>query len=237
MVRSSIRWWAAAGVTALALVAGVLAGVALTEPAGSAGDRSGRAQPTDVVLDLGALGKPAALRTCATRSFVAGKPGSLRVRYGMKQRTPQSAKGSFVLRNHAGQFMFCDMFGRDYPAVLPMPGTNPRRPAVYVTNSRRDWRCSADSLTRFRTNAWFKVQDPVRSARMRYWVDGVAGPWFVSQRQGRYLHRQSWLFTPPEGAGLQIQTQVRNEAGQVMQVRGIPSGPRRLLVTCGAEIG
>jgi hypothetical protein len=237
MGRSSIRWWSAAGVTALALVAGVLGGAAMTEPVSSPGERSARTETTDVMLDRGALGKPAALRTCATRSFVAGKPGALRVRYGMKQRTPKSTRGSFVLRNHAGQFMFCDMFGRDYPAVLPMPDSSRKRPAVHVTNSRRDWRCSAESLTRFRTNAWFKVQDPVRSARMRYWVDGVAGPWYVSQRQGRFLHLQSWLLDPPEGAALKIQTQVRNGAGQVVQVRGIPSGPRPLLVTCGAVIG
>lgn len=217
-----IRRRLAVVLTAFALTSGLLGGHA--------------AQGADVVdLDLGPLGKSAALDSCATQGFVDGKPGQLSVRYGMLQRTRVGSRGSFVLRNHAGRLLFCDMFGRQTPAVRPIPTSSPQRPAVIVTNSIQEWPCTKSVL--FRTNLWLKVQDPVRSARMRYWVNGEPGPWFTSRRQGRFVHLQSWLAPAPRGAVLKMQTQVRNGAGRVMDVKGLPSRPKRLFRACGTIIG
>ncbi len=145
-----------------------------------------------------------------------------------------------MLRNHAGRTLFCDMLGRQHPSVRPFPTTSASRPAVHYTNSVEEWCLVAQgciSTVLFRTNAWLKVQDPVRSARMRYFVDGVAGPWFVSQRQGRFVHLQSWLLDTavPAGVPLKIQTQVLNGSGAVLDVAGMTSHPRRLVP--GIDIG
>ena len=229
MMRCRISRLVAAGVASAAMVVGTI-GVP-----GTAGAVA-RSAAAPVMLDLGPLGRAAALKSCATDAFVDGRPGRLRVSYGMRQRTPFASRGSFVLRNHAGRTLFCDMFGRQRPSVRPFPTTNSSRPAVHYTNPIREWRCKT---VLFRTNAWLRVQDPVQSARMRYWVDGVAGPWFVTRRQGRFVHLQSWLFDAdvPDGAALKIQTQVLNGAGRVLDVSGIPSEPRTLRKSCGVIIG
>lgn len=229
---------------AITLVLAVAAGLAAVsaavsgpgEPLSATTTSAGASGPAPVRLDLGPLGKAAALDRCATTAFVAGRPGRLRVRYGMLQRTPTDPAGSFVLRNHTGEHLFCDMFGRQRPSVRPMPTTSLPRPAVHVTNSVHEWTCQE---VLFRANAWLRVQDPVRSARIRYWVDGVAGPWFVSRRQGRFVHLQSWLAGAgvAEGAAIAMQTQVLDGARRVLAVPGLPSGPRRLSRSCGVVIG
>jgi hypothetical protein len=223
MVRSRARQVVVALATVLA-VAGALAG----------GPAQGAA---DLDIDLGRVGKAAALSGCASKSFVDGRPGRLEVRYGVKQRTPAGSRNTFVLRNHAGKWRFCDFFGPDRPSVLPMPRPSMSRPAVHATNPKREFRCTGDTLTRFRTNAFLRVQDPVGSARMRYFVDGVAGPWFVTERQRRFVHLQSWLLDVPKSSTLKIQMQVLNRAGNVMSIRGLPSRPRPLNVSCGIIIG
>ena len=177
-------------------------------------------------LDVRALGRAAALEGCATRAFVDGRPRGVDVRYGMLQRTAAGTRGSFVLRNHAGAWRFCDMFGAEGPSGMPMPRPTAERVAVHVTNP--DWApiCHDGVRTGMRANAFFRVKDVVRSARTRFWVDGVAQPWFVSQRQGRFVHLQSWQQGLPEGARLMIQTQLRDQAGRVLAVTGVPSRPR-----------
>jgi hypothetical protein len=229
MTRSSMRGWGAAAVTTVALVLGLAAlpGAAATSALGA---RAG------VDLDIRPLGKAAAIEQCATKRFVDDRRRLLRVRYGMKQRTPSGSRGSFVLRNHAGRFMFCDMFGRDRPSTLPMPRPNKRRVAVHATNPDRRPICTDGVRTGMRYGVFFRVRDPVRSARTRYWVDGVAQPWFTSKRQGRFVHLQSWQSGLAGDAGLSIQTQLRNRDGKVLSVKGIPSKPQRVPRSC-VQIG
>ena len=222
MVRSRFRRLLVGGLAALAV-----AGGAVAVPAGAA--------PAPLQLDLGALGRLAALATCATDDFVDGRPGAVRVSYGMKQLTPSTPTGSFILRNHKGGTLFCDMLGRDRPSQRPFPTTSASRPAVHYTNPVQNWSWKPGILVG--TNSWLRVQDPVQSARTRFFVDGVAGPWFVSKRQGRFVHLQSWLLAAevPDSAPLKVQTQVRNGAGQVMTVPGLSNQPRTL--ARGIDIG
>jgi hypothetical protein len=227
MSRSSIRRWALAVLTSVALVTGL---VAAPVTAGAAG----RAAP--VQLDLGSLGKAAALNQCATKRFVDGKPRKLRVLYGMKQRTPSGSRGSFVLRNHAGKVMFCDMFGRDRPSRLPLPRPTAQRVAVHATNPDQRAICDeAGVRTGMRYAEFLRVKDPVRSARTRFWVDGVAQPWFTSKRQRGFVHLQSWQ-RGLDGAKVQVQTQLRNRAGTVLSVPGMSSKPRTIPQGC-VQIG
>ena len=237
-------WVATAAVTALTMMGGVFVVRALlADPDES--DRSETAAVVgldigDITLDLGALDRAAALTSCATPGFVAGDPGGVQVLYGEQQRSATDPTGSFILRNSAGTVMFCDMFGEDRPAVLPLPTSSATQPAVRLTNSRRDWSCAGPDgaqVARVRTNHWLVVQDAVRSARTRFWVGGVPGPWFGAARQGDYIHLQSWLASAPATGSLKLETQVLDSSGEAVEVAGVPSGPRNLLVSCGVEIG
>lgn len=229
MTRSSIRAWVVAVATAVALVTGLAA----LPGAAATGAHAARA---DVDLDIRPLGKATATRQCATKRFVDGKPRRLRVRYGMEQRRPSGSGGSFVLRNHAGRFLFCDMFGRDRPSTLPMPRPSRRRVAVHATNPDRRPICTDGVPTGMRYGVFFRVLDPVRSARTRFWVDDVAQPWFTSRRQGGFVHLQSWQRAIPDGASLRIQTQLRSRSGKVLAVKGIPGRPQPLPRSC-VQIG
>lgn len=240
--------WAAAAAAAVAtVVGGVVAFQALlsgprtddhppsSQPAAVVGLEGG-----DVDLDLGPLDATDALATCATPGFVAGDPDGVAVLYGQRQVTATDPTGSFVLRNRAGKLMFCDMFGDDRPAVLPVPVPTASNPAVLLTSSRRDWSCAGpqgDQVARVRTNLWLAVTDAVASARSRFVVDGVPGPWFGSDRHGGYLHLQSWLASVPVDTPLQLETEVLDSAGAPLALRDVRRGPQPLLVACGAEIG
>ena len=240
-MRKRAGWLATAAATAVTLIGGVVLAQAATAP-----DEPDAAEPAavvgldldDIALDLGALGLEEALTSCATTDFVDDDPGSVELLYGQQQLTPTSPAGSFVLRNGAGKVMFCDMFGDDYPAVLPLPTTSATRPAVMLTNNRRQITCSkAAEIAQIRTNLWLAVTDQVESARTRFWVDGVAGPWFGAAQQGGYLHLQSWLLEAPASSALELETQVLDGSGDPVAVPGMPSGPRSLLVSCGVELG
>ena len=212
----------------VAVVAGasLTAGVVAAVPAVAA-PVSHRAVP-DVELDLGALGKYAALKHCATRTF-ASDPDSVKVLYGMRQVSGTGTSSRvFVLRNGAGKVLLCDMFGRDRPAVLPLPSTSTSRPAVFFTPGQRRWSCDGTALRSFRMTSWLKVQDPVRSARVRYSVNGVPGPWFSAARQGRFIHLQSWLGPALSTDVLKVELQLLDRTGAPVTVAGIPSGARRL---------
>ena len=222
MLGRSAHRWVVSAVAAAALTLAVLPAAGHT---GAATTASARAD--SVALDVKPLGRAAALEQCATERFVDGKPRRLRVRYGMLQRTASGTpQGSFVLRNHAGAWRFCDMLGADRPSRMPMPRPSSERVAVHATNP--DWKpvCRNGVRTGMRANAFLRVHDPVRSARTRFWVDGVAQQWFVSHRQGRFVHLQSWTTGLPEGAGLKIQTQLRDPAGHVLSVKGFSSRPK-----------
>ena len=242
-MRKRAGWLATAAATAVTLVGGVVLAQAAMAP-----DEPDVAEPAavvgldldDVALDLGALGLEEALASCATSEFIGGDPGSVELLYGQQQLTPTTPTGSFVLRNGDGKVMFCDMFEDDYPAVLPLPTTSATRPAVMLTNTRRDVSCAETAgveLARVRTNLWLAVTDQVESARTRFWVDGMPGPWFGAARQGGYLHLQSWLLETPATGTLELETEVLDGSGDPVAVPGMPSGPRSLLVSCGVELG
>ncbi len=182
----------------------------------------------DISLDVAPLTKLAALEHCATRSFAA-HPDSVRVLYGVRQLTALGSSRTFVLRNGAGKVLLCDRFGRDRPAVLPLPTTSTSRPAVFLTTGQRRWSCEGTTLRSFRMTSWLRVQAPVRSARVRYTLDGVPGPWFTAARHGRFIHLQSWVGSAAAGTDvLRVEMQVLDRTGSPVGVRGIPSGPRRL---------
>lgn len=183
---------------------------------------------TDIDLDLGAIGKFVALKYCATKAFAAD-PDSVRVLYGQRQlRGLDASSRVFVLRNGDGKVLLCDMFGRDRPSTLPLPTTSADRPAVFFTAGQRRWTCDGDVLRSFRMTSWLKVQDPIRSARVRYTVNGVPGPWFTSARQGRFIHLQSWLGAALPTDVLKAELQLLDAAGDPVSVPGIPSGARKI---------
>ena len=242
-MRKRAGWLATAAATAVTLIGGVVlaqAAMAPDEPDAAAPAAVVGLDLDDIALDLGALDLEEALASCATTDFVDGDPGSVELLYGQQQLTPTTPTGSFVLRNGDGKVMFCDMFGDDYPAVLPLPTTGATRPAVMLTNNRRQITCAKAAgveIAQIRTNLWLAVTDQVESARTRFWVDGVPGPWFGAARQGDYVHLQSWLLETPASSALKLETQVLDGSGGAVAVPGMPSGPRSLLVTCGVELG
>lgn len=219
----------AAGAVGGVLAVAALAGVTLTGATAAAATTSPVAAPVvDVALDQGDLGKFLALRHCATSAFAAD-PDAVRVLYGRRQlQSPTAASRVFVLRNGDGKVLLCDMFGRDRPAILPLPTTSAERPAVFFTNGQRRWSCDGATLRSFRMTTWLKVERPVASARVRYVRDGVAGPWFTSARQSRFVHLQSWLRDAAATEQLQVELQVLDGAGDPIAVRGLPRGPRPL---------
>ncbi|GAA1931261.1 hypothetical protein [Nocardioides marmoribigeumensis] len=232
-VITEIRRIAARAVVGAVAAAAVTAGVAAPSLTGAAPV----AAPTvaDVSLDVATLGKFAALKYCATKSF-ASDPDSVRVLYGVRQRRSLSTSSrTFVLRNGAGKVMLCDLFGNDRPAILPLPTSTASRPAVFFTNGQRRWSCDGTTLRSFRMTTWLKVQDPVRSARVRYTKNGVPGPWFTSARHGRFIHLQSWMGPALANDVLKVELQLRDKAGAPVTVKGIPSGPRRL-DGCGSSV-
>jgi hypothetical protein len=189
----------------------------------------------DVALDVADLGKFAALKYCATKSFAAD-PDSVRVLYGVRQLTGLTTSSrTFVLRNGAGKVLLCDLFGRDRPSILPLPTTSAERPAVHFSNGQRRWSCDGTTLRSFRMTSWLKVQDPVRSARIRYTTNGVPGPWFTAARQGRFIHLQSWLGSALATDVLKVELQLLDRFGAPVTVQGIPSGPRKL-EGCGTNV-
>jgi hypothetical protein len=222
--------WLMSAVTTVSLTVALAAVPALADTVSTTADTGTTA------LDVRALGRAAALEGCATRKFVDGRPRGLKVRYGMLQRTITGTRGSFVLRNHAGAWRFCDMFGADGPSRMPLPKPTAERVAVHLTNP--DWApvCKDGVRTGMRTNAFLRVTDVVRSARTRFWVDGEAQPWFASKRQGRIVHLQSWQQGLPAGAKLMIQTQLRDRDGKVLAIKGLPSRPRPMTNGC-VQIG
>lgn len=243
-MRKRAGWLATAAATAGILVGGVV----LAQAAMSPEEEPASPEPAavmgldlgDITLDLGALDLEDALASCATDAFVGGDPGSLELLYGERQLTATDPTGTFILRNGAGKVMFCDMFGQERPAVLPLPTTSDTQPAQMLTSSRRDVSCARAAgveLARIRTNLWLTVTDQVESARTRFWVDGVPGPWHGSARQGGYLHLQSWVLDAPANGTLKLETQVLDGSGDPVAVPGMPSGPRSLLVSCGVELG
>ena len=173
-MRKRAGWLATAAATAVILVGGVVlaqAAMAPDEPDAAAPAAVVGLDLDDVTLDLGALNLEEALASCATTAFVDGDPGSVELLYGQQQLTPTTPTGSFVLRNGDGKVMFCDMFGEDCPAVLPLPTTSATRPAVMLTNNRRHVTCAKAAgveLAQVRTNLWLAVTDQVESARTRF---------------------------------------------------------------------
>ena len=154
----------------------------------------------------------------------------------MRQLTTLTGSSrSFVLRNGSGKVLLCDQFGRDRPSVLPLPSTTTSRPAVLFSNGQRRWSCDGTTLRKFRMTSWLKVQDPVRTARVRYSVNGVPGPWFSAARQGRFIHLQSWLVSVPGTDSIKVELQLLDRAGSPVTVPGIPSGARRL-DGCGTSV-
>ena len=216
-------------VAAAALTAGVAAPSLATAASTSA--------PTvaDVNLDVANLGKFAALKYCATKTFAAD-PDTVRVLYGVRQLSSLTASSrTFVLRNGAGQVMLCDLFGKDRPAILPPPTTSSTRPAVFFTNGQRRWSCDGTTLKSFKMTNWLRVQDPVRTARVRYTVNGVSGPWFTAARQGRFIHLQSWMGPTVANDVLKVEMQLLDGSGNPVTVQGVPSGPRKL-DGCGSSV-
>jgi hypothetical protein len=208
-----------------ALTTGLTSGLAA---GGASAATAHRAGVTDVVLDVAGLSKFAALKYCATKSFAAD-PDSVRVLYGVRQlKTLTTTSRTFVLRNGSGKVLLCDLFGRDRPASLPLPTTTASKPAVFFTTGQRRWSCDGTTLRSFRMTNWLKVQDPVRSARVRYSVNGTPGRWFTAGRDGRFIHLQSWLGPTAGTDALKVELQLLDGSGSPVTVPGIPSGARKL---------
>ena len=191
----------AALVGALVLGAGMLRSlpggtVAPGAPSASATAQiaSGDSSATD--LDLAATTADD-VTSCLTAGF-ATEVDSVDVLYGVRQRRLGGTSSVLVLRNAAGDVRLCDQFGGDFPSRAPLPTATSTRPVAFLSNGRSSWTCdgSTQVLQKFEQSTWLVVSPAVATVQQRYWVGGVAGPWFVTKAEGGYAHLQTWLEGP-----------------------------------------
>jgi hypothetical protein len=232
----------AAGRLASRLLIGTVAGAAITAGAVAAPTLASAAPVqhravTDLDLDLAVIGKVAALKYCATSAF-ARNPDGVKVLYGVRQLSSLSSSSSrvFVLRNGQGKILLCDMFGRDRPSVLPLPSPTTSHPAVAFSPGQRRWSCDGTTLRSFKMTNWLKVKDPITSARVRYSVNNVPGPWFTAARHGSFIHLQSWMGPALDTDNLKVELQLLDKAGSPVNVQGFPSGARKLAGCGGGSV-
>ena len=74
----------------------------------------------------------------------------------------------------------------------------------------------------------------VAKVQQRFWVDGVAGPWFETTAQDGYAHLQSWLKGPePAGTHYAEQFRVLDAGGADVPQDALPTR-RSALTGCSA---
>jgi hypothetical protein len=220
-------------VTVLAVAALVL-GIGAVRLFGSEGDRrptaarladgpAARAEDS-IRLDAGPV-DPGAVADCVTPGF-AEDPSAVAVLYGVQQVTHDGSVPVLVLRNADGEHLLCDQYGADSPSQAPARTADDRHPVVFFSNGRRDWACAQGTrdLHRFTMTEWLAVGPQVRTATLRFVVDGEPGPWFVAQARHGFVHLLGWLDGPlPRGARLVVQHRVLDADGHRVPQSTLPA--------------
>ena len=222
---------AAVLVAALVLGAGYLKALSLHhDPAAS----PVAAVPTDdaavMVVDGGTVAR-ADVAACLTAGF-ATDTSRVEVLYGVRQLRLGGSNPVLVLRNAAGDVRLCDQFGPDSPSQSPLPTASPTEPVTFLSAGRSSWTCAGTSqvLDRFEQSTWLVVSPAVAKVQQRFWVDGVAGPWFETAAQDGYVHLQSWVKGPePAGTTYAEQFRVLDADGVDVQQDALPTRPGALV--------
>lgn len=197
--------------------------------------------PSRTDLDLGSTSADD-VTACLTPSF-ATDADSVDVLYGVRQQRLGGSSSVLVLRNAAGDIRLCDQFGGDAPSQAPLPTATSSRPVAFLSNGRSSWTCAGTTrvLQKFEQSTWLVVAPEVATVQQRYWVGGVAGPWFETRAQGGYAHLQTWLEGPePAATTYTTQFRVLDAAGDKVDQDALPTDPGALTGCPGggsAQIG
>jgi hypothetical protein len=196
-------------------------------PAAQLADGPTTGGAASIQLDVGSPGS-GAVADCLGRGF-ATDPADVTVLYGVQQRTVSGEVPVLVLRNAAGELRLCDGFGPDSPAQVPVPTATAQRPVAFLSNGRRDWDCAPGSrdLRGFTITEWLSVAPQVDTVQLRFVVDGVAGPWFVTAAHDGVVHLTGWLHGPqPPSARVLVQHRILDAAGDPVAQRALPASQR-----------
>lgn len=227
-------------------VALVVAGVAAATLTGGAEPTEPASGPvgtvaTDPLLDLdGATVTEDAARAFCLPGDFTGDPASVDVLYAVQQRSQQGEEPVVLLRRPDGELRLCDAAGPDAPAQAPVPAATTSDPVAFLTNGRMAWDCSGRTIDGYTATAWLAVAPTVDRVQQRYWVDGVARPWFSARARDGYVHLQTWLAGPfADGTALAVQHRVLDADGAAVAQSALPT--RRVALSgChggDAEIG
>ncbi|CAN5529021.1 hypothetical protein BH10ACT10_BH10ACT10_16530 [soil metagenome] len=180
--------------------------------------------PAVTDLDLGATTSDD-VTACLTPPF-ATDVDSVDVLYGVRQHRLGGSSSVLVLRNADGDVRLCDQFGGDAPSQAPQPTTTSSRPVAFLSTARSSWTCAGTTkvLQKFEQSTWLVVAPEVATVQQRYWVGGVAGPWFESEAQGGYAHLQTWLEGPePAATTYAAQFRVLDADGDEITQKALPT--------------
>lgn len=193
------------------------------------------ASQATVELDLAQVGSPdpAAVSDCladgiAESAGPAGTdpgtvPDAVEVLYAVRQRSADGDGLVLLLRTGSGDLTMCDAAGHDVPAQLPLPEVTAASPVAFLTNGTMAWDCDGTTVDGYTATTWLRVGPEVDRVQQRYFVDGVAGPWFSTGAYDGYAHLQTWLTGPlTKGATLAVQHRVLDEAGDPVPQDAFP---------------
>lgn len=218
-----------------AVILGLAAIVPVLSRHGNTPDASSQTAPAPGInLDLGPVTDPAAIEACITPGF-ASDPNDVDMLYGINQRTRSAGSVPvLILRNTGGDYLLCDTYGTDSPSQLPVGKATTTNPVAFFTAGRRVWSCSANGmrLKKFTMSQWLAVDDSVDQVRFRFFVDGVAQPWFTTRAHQGFVHLQVWLDGPMRSDKLLALTeQVLDSSGDVVKQHTV-STRRQQLSSC-----
>lgn len=225
---------------AVALVVAGVAAAALTgagpEPTEPASGPVGTVASNPVLdLDGPILSDEVARASCLPDDF-AGDPASVDVLYAVRQQSQHGAGPVVVLRQPDGELRLCDVEGPDAPAQAPVPEATTSHPVAFLTNGRASWDCSGRTVDGYTATTWLAVAPAVDRVQQRYWVGGVAGPWFSSRAYDGYVHLQTWLEGPVvEGTALAVQQRVLDADGARVAQTALPTRAVALTGCRGAD--
>lgn len=205
----------------------------------TSGTTDGTGTGSDVELDVGVAGQ-AAVADCVGSDFAAD-PADVTMMYGVQQRTHAGQTAVLVLRNAAGDLRLCDQYGADSPSQAPVETATADHPVTFLSNGRRDWNCTPDTheLRRFTITEWLSVAPQVDTVQLRFVVDGVAGPWFITHAHDGLVHLAGWLDGPQDrGSRVVMEHRVLDAAGDPVAQQALPGSQKLSGCAAGsAQIG
>jgi hypothetical protein len=241
--RGTLRWGLMA-MTAGLSVAAVMLGLNAVSPKVS---RHGTTTPDATLaaalrsgtnLDVGRLTRHQAINACSSSAFASDK-SDVRVLYGVSQRTRKGSVPVVVLKNAAGDYRLCDVYGADSPSALPVGKASAKKPVAYFSSGRRVWTCAPhhNKLKRFTTSQWLSVGRSVDRVSWRFFVNGAPRPWFTTKAYDGLAHLQIWLNGPLAAhKRLAVKERVLDAAGYVVKQSAIPTRRQHLSGCKGGDV-